>query len=258
MKKLTTTLLLLSIVVFLSACGEGKINQSDNNSTMPIGQAAARNNGGDADSFISKDYRDKNELYGFIKTFLDYKEPAMEALEARKNDFTDTVSGLAGGDWAIDIPIDPLKRLLTLEKSGSSWEGEVIAFGYEIEKSGDVYAFKFTHTMLDKVMEGTCNIKTGVLQLVVEGYGTTQKYQIKALGSGAYLRFWSEKSDVLEETRAHYTYFRGRDIAVGQEETISPKELLSSAHIDDKYVENDEAWLKLINRRTSDFDGINN
>lgn len=164
MKKLTTTLLLLSIVVFLSACGEGKINQSDNNSTMPIGQAAARNNGGDADSFISKDYRDKNELYGFIKTFLDYKEPAMEALEARKNDFTDTVSGLAGGDWAIDIPIDPLKRLLTLEKSGSSWEGEVIAFGYEIKKSGDVYAFKFTHTMLDKVMEGTCNIKTGVLQ----------------------------------------------------------------------------------------------
>lgn len=46
--------------------------------------------------------------------------------------------------------------------------------------------------------------------------------------------------------------------AVGQEETTSPKELINASFKDDKYVENNEGWVKLIGGKTSDFDGINN
>lgn len=257
MKKIITFILISLAILSFSACGDNTGSDANRN-TKQNDKSSSVNNEKTADGFISKDYSDKNELYAFVKTFLDYKEPSMKALEAKESEFKDTISGLAGGDWAIDIPIKPLEELRSLEKSGNSWNGAVSIYNYEMTKSGDIYSFKFTHTMMDQVTEGSCDVKTGILQLVVRSEYTTQKYQVKALGSGAYLRFWSEKSDVLEKTRAHYTYFKGSDAAVGQEETTSPKELLDSDYKDDKFVENDEAWVKLIGGKTSAFDGINN
>lgn len=257
MKKIIAYVFIAMAILTFSACGDN-IDSDVNSNIKQNDQSAGTSNSENANHFISKDYSDNNELYAFVKSYLDYKTPSMEALEAKKGEFRDTVALLSEGDWAVDLPIKPLEALLNLEKTGDSWNGTVSVYNYEIAKSGEVYSFKFTHTMMNEVTEGSCDVKTGVLQLVVQSEYTTQKYQVKALGDGAYLRFWSEKSEILEETRAHYTYFKGNDVAVGQEETTSPKELLDSDFKDDKYAENDEAWVKFVGGKTSDFDGINN
>jgi hypothetical protein len=247
---------ILFVIVSFSACGGAsesgvKSNTNQNNQNKTASESKL------GDSFISKDYSDNNELYAFIKSYLDYKKPAMENLEAKKGEFKDTVALLATGDWAIDLPIKPLVNLQGLEKSGDSWNGTVSVYNYEITKSGDIYSFKFTSTVMDEVTEGKCDVKIGTLQITIRNKYATQKYQVTALAEGAYLRFWSEKSDILEETRAHYTYFKGNDAAVGQEETTSPKELIGSNFKDDTYAENDEGWVKYIGGKASNFDGMN-
>lgn len=255
MKKIISLVLFAVMIILFSACGNG--DSVFKNDEIKNAQSSETNNkptGG----FASKEYSDKNELYAFVKSYLDYKKPSYETLNDKKSEFKDTVAELVEGDWAIDIPIMPLGEIRNLEKSGNSWSGAISTYNYEITKSGDIYSFKFIHTAMEQVTEGSCDIKTGVLQLTVRSPYTTQKYQVKALGNGAYLRFWSEKSDILEKTRAHYTYFKGNDIAVGQEETISPKELTGTDFFDDKYVENNEAWIKFIGGKTSFFDGVNN
>lgn len=255
MKKILSFILIALAVFSFSSCGSNNNSgeKGDKNTTKQVDN----NQNKAATGFIKKDYNNENELYAFIKTFLDFKEPAMNALSAKKSSFKDTVALLSEGDSAIDIPINPLQSLQNLEKTGSSWNGKVSVYNYDITKSGKVYNFKFTHTFMNEVTEGSCDVEKGVLQLVVSSDYTTQKYQVKALGNGEYLRFWSEKSTVSELTRAHYTYFKENDAAVGQEETLSPKELVGNDYKNETYVENDEAWLKLIGGKTSDFDGVN-
>lgn len=259
MKKILTLILIAAAIFSLAACSSNTssdVKSNTNQKSQAISTSANNDNKTVSGGFISKNYSDKNELYAFVKSYLDYKKPSMEALEAKKSEFSDSVSLLAGGDWTVDIPVKPLEELRNLEKSGSSWNGTAGVYNYEVTKSGDNYTFKFTHTMLNQVTEGSCDIKAGTLQMVVQSANVTQKYQVKALGSGSYLRLWSEKSNILEKTRAHYTYFKGNDAAVGQEETTNPKDLLSSDYSDHTYVENNEAWVKFIGGKTSDFAGV--
>lgn len=194
---------------------------------------------------------DKNELYSFLQTYLDYKEASFKEIEAKKNDFDETVKNLAS-DFGIDLPIAPLKQVMNvITKEGTSWTGTSSVWEYEVTKEGDVYKFTFNHTMLEEVTEGECNPKEGTLFLTVTGVNVN-KYQVKRISKGEYIRFWSEKSDYLNETRTHHTYFKGKNIACGQDEELEPKELIGSQYKDVSYVELLGHWVKLMDGKTSD------
>lgn len=210
MKKIIAFVLFVAVTLSFSACGSTN-NPNVNDNKNQTDAALDTDNNNIADGFINKAYGDNNLLYAFVKSYLDYKKPAMEALAAKKSEFKDTVALLAEGDWAVDLPIKPLENLKDLEKSGNSWDGTVSIYNYDITKTEDLYSFKFTNTAMEEVTEGSCDVKAGTLQMTVRSEYTTQKYQVKALGDGAYLRFWSEKAEILEETRTHYTYFSGND-----------------------------------------------
>lgn len=133
-----TILILLSVLVLVVSAGCGVGNKKNNN----------------PDNDNDNDNDKSNELYAFIKTYLDYKEVAVEEIESKQDSFDERVKALAS-DFAIDLPIAPLKQLSTLEKEGDSWEGTLSVWEYEITKDGDVYTFKFDHTMIEEITEGT-------------------------------------------------------------------------------------------------------
>ncbi|NLB62067.1 MAG: hypothetical protein GX802_06610 [Clostridiales bacterium] len=273
MKRIIVSLFIVVALVMLVACNnitDGEVNPTATEgiqNTDEVGNTDEVQNTDEVEnseepangnfSLIKNEYKDKHELYAFVQSFLDYKKPAAEAIEAKYSEFEESVANLAY-DFGIDITIQPIVSLRNLEKEGDSWEGTASTYDYEIHKEGDVYTFSFVHTMLETTTEGTCDVKAGTLQLTAEITSGLEKYQIIYAGEGAYLRFWSEKSDYLDYTRAHYTYFKGLDIAMGQEETNSPKELIGASYNDHTYAENDDAWVKFISGQTSSFDGINN
>lgn len=90
------------------------------------------------------------------------------------------------------------------------------------------------------------------MSVTVTGEYNITKYQVKRISKGEYLRFWSEKAFVLTETRSHHTYFKGKNIAMGQDEVLEPTELTDSQYNDMSYVELLEDWVKLNNGKTSD------
>lgn len=260
MKKIVAFIMVVLLLFSFTACNlfnKESSQDADGKEIAGDQSKTGKSNKADSKGLIADEYKDSHELYAFVKTFLDRKEPVMEKMKEKRGEYQDTVSALAGSDFGIDLPVQGIGYLSALDKAGESWQGTSGVFEYDITKSGDKYSFTITHTMLDAIAEGTLDMSKGEIQLTENSPSNVTKYQVKAFDSTKYLRFWSEKSEYLDETRAHYTYLNGDDVAVGQEETITPKELIGSNYKDDTYVENDEGWVKLINGKTSDFDGIN-